>query len=143
MLGVILTGHGGFASGLYQAVCQVIGKQTHVVAIDFPEGMGTHELATKLNLAVTECEQGDGVVFLTDILGGSPFRCAALICMAQPNIEVITGTNMQLLIEMLLDRNQLTPAEFREQAIFCGQRGITSLWHENQKNQPCINPEGI
>lgn len=37
MLGVVITGHGGFASGLLQAVQQVIGPQEQCVAIDFPE----------------------------------------------------------------------------------------------------------
>ena len=51
MLGVVITGHGGFASGLLQAVQQVIGPQEQCVAIDFPEGMCTDSLQQALRKA--------------------------------------------------------------------------------------------
>lgn len=35
MLGIILTGHGGFASGMEKAMKQILGEQTQFIAIDF------------------------------------------------------------------------------------------------------------
>ena len=37
MLGIIICGHGGFASGMEQAMLQILGEQEAVVAIDFPD----------------------------------------------------------------------------------------------------------
>lgn len=135
MLGVILTGHGRFASGLHQAACQIVGEQPQFAAVDFPDGTGNDTLEKELRAAIEACDKGEGVIFLTDILGGSPFRYASLLSMEKENIEIITGTNMQMLVEMLMERDDLSPAELREMGLSCGLRGITSLWHESQKQR--------
>ena len=44
--------------------------------------------------------------------------------------EVIAGTNLQLLLEMVLDRDGLSGEAFRLQALECGHRGLTSLVDE-------------
>ncbi|WP_294615872.1 PTS galactosamine/N-acetylgalactosamine transporter subunit IIA [uncultured Gilliamella sp.] len=133
MLGIILTGHGSFATGLYEAAVQIIGRQPQFTAINFPDGMSSEELQQQLTKAVKECDKGDGVIFFTDILGGSPFRQAAILSYELNNIEVISGTNLPMLLEMLLERDQLDIQNFRLQAIDFAKSGITSLWHENQK----------
>lgn len=144
MLGVILTGHGRFASGLHQAACQIVGEQPQFAAVDFPDGVSSDTLETELRMAIEACDRGDGVVFMTDILGGSPFRYSSLLSMETSNIEVITGTNMQMLIEMLMERDDLSPAEFREMGLSSGIRGITSLWHESQKKRATeVEDDGI
>ncbi len=43
---------------------------------------------------------------------------------------MITGTNLQLLLEMVLEREGLTSEAFRQQALECGHRGLTSLVDE-------------
>lgn len=50
--------------------------------------------------------------------------------MQKPGCEVITGTNLQLLLEMVLEREGLSGEEFRVQALECGHRGLTSLVDE-------------
>lgn len=35
MLSIILTGHGGFASGMEKAMKQILGEQSQFIAIDF------------------------------------------------------------------------------------------------------------
>ncbi|MBE8595979.1 PTS galactosamine/N-acetylgalactosamine transporter subunit IIA [Xenorhabdus sp. BG5] len=135
MLGVVITGHGSFASGLLQAVEQVIGPQAQCIAVDFPEGMCTETLKKALAAACSQCDQGDGLVFLTDLLGGSPFRQSAQLALNHPAYQVITGTNMQMVAEMMLERDGMTALEFRDMALECGHRGLTSLWHEQQREK--------
>ena len=129
MLGIIICGHGGFASGMEQAMLQILGEQEAVVAIDFPESSTTALLQDQCETALTQVERGDGVVFLTDLLG-NPFRVASTLALRQPGREVVTGTNLQLLLEMVMERGELTPSQFREQALCCGHRGLTSLVDE-------------
>lgn len=130
MLGIILTGHGGFASGMAQAMKQILGEQPQFIAIDFPESSTTALLTTQLEQAVAELDNADGLVFLTDLLGGTPFRVASTLAMQKAGREVITGTNLQLLLEMALDRDGLDGEAFRVQALECGHRGLTSLVDE-------------
>ena len=127
MLGIILTGHGGFASGMEMAMKQILGEQSQFIAIDFPETSTTALLTAQLEQAVNALDAQDDIVFLTDLLGGTPFRVASTLAMQKTGREVITGTNLQLLLEMVLEREVLTIAAFRPQAMECGPRGLTSL----------------
>lgn len=134
MLSIIVTGHGGFASGLSLAITQIMGQQPQFVTIDFTDGMSSEELEQLLELAVAQNPSDKGVVFLTDILGGSPFRQAALLSMQLPNSEVICGTNMQMLIALLLERENLTIAQCSDVLIDAGREGITSFALQTQQN---------
>lgn len=135
MLGIILTGHGGFASGLERAMKQILGEQEQFIAIDFTESSTTARLTAQLQEAVETLGSGNGIVFLTDLLGGTPFRVASTLALSQPGMEVVTGTNLQLLLEMVLDRDGLTAVDFRQQALECGHRGLTSLADELQRDR--------
>ncbi|RQM73486.1 PTS sugar transporter subunit IIA [Aeromonas hydrophila] len=144
MLGIIICGHGGFASGMEQAMLQILGEQEAVIAIDFPESSTTALLQDQCETALTQVELGDGVVFLTDLLGGTPFRVASTLALRQPGREVVTGTNLQLLLEMVMERGELTPSQFREQALCCGHRGLTSLVDELARERAeTLTEEGI
>lgn len=130
MLGIILTGHGGFASGMEKAMKQILGEQSRFKAIDFSEESSTAQLTAQLEDAVSELGPQAEVVFLTDLLGGTPFRVASTLAMQQPGREVLTGTNLQLLLEMIMEREELSSEEFRIHALECGHRGLTSLFDE-------------
>ena len=109
MLSIILTGHGGFASGLEKAMKQILGEQEQFIAIDFPETSTTALLTSQLEQAIGSLDRGQDIVFLTDLLGGTPFRVASTMAMEKPGWEVITGTNLQLLLEMVMERDGLLP----------------------------------
>ncbi|EAO9320410.1 TPA: PTS galactosamine/N-acetylgalactosamine transporter subunit IIA [Salmonella enterica subsp. enterica serovar Horsham] len=130
MLGIILTGHGGFASGMEKAMKQILGEQSQFIAIDFPETSTTALLTSQLEQAIDKLGGAEEIVFLTDLLGGTPFRVASTLAMQKPGREVITGTNLQLLLEMVLEREELSSEAFRLQALECGHRGLTSLTDE-------------
>lgn len=80
MLAVILSGHGAFASGLAQAVHQVIGEQPQFRFIDFPEQMTTPQLDVAMRQAMDEIDTGMALCF-SPIYSGvhrfAPLRCLA------------------------------------------------------------------
>ncbi|MGF1728231.1 PTS galactosamine/N-acetylgalactosamine transporter subunit IIA [Photobacterium kasasachensis] len=135
MIGVIISGHGAFASGIGQAVNQIIGEQPQLVCIDFPSEMTTEQLEAAMRKAMDQVDSQEGVVFLTDLLGGTPFRTASLLSQEVEHIEVVTGTNLQMAAEMLLERDELGLVGFREQSLICGHRGITCLHDEMQRQR--------
>lgn len=89
MITVILSGHGGFATGLEKAIRQIIGEQQQFRAIDFPVEMTTEQLELAMKQAISDLDSGDGIVFLTDLLGGTPFRTASLLSQQRNDIEVL------------------------------------------------------
>ncbi|MFL4556679.1 PTS galactosamine/N-acetylgalactosamine transporter subunit IIA [Yersinia kristensenii] len=146
MVSIIITGHGHFASGLYNALEQIIGPQQQIIAIDFPVGMSTQQLDQALQQALDALPVEQGVVFFTDLLGGSPFRSAVQLSVQQPQFEVIAGTNMQMLAETVLDRDEIPTAnEFVQQALAAGSRGIVHfvLESDTPDNEGNEEPEGI
>lgn len=135
MLGIILTGHGGFASGLASAMKQILGEQPQFIAIDFPETSSTALLTEQMEEALSRLDAQAEVVFLTDLLGGTPFRVASTLAMQTAGREVIAGTNLQLLLEMVLERDNLSGEAFRQMALECGHRGLTSLVDELDRSR--------
>lgn len=130
MIAVILSGHGAFASGVAEAIRLIVGEQEQFRFVDFKEGMTTEQLEAQIRTDMLDIDSHDGIVFLTDLLGGSPFRVASLIAQERSDVEVIAGTNLQMAAEMLLERDELNLIEFRQQALLSGRRGMTSLFDE-------------
>ena len=144
MLGIILTGHGAFASGRETAMKQILGEQPQFVAIDFPEASTTALLTQQMEEALSRLDPLEDVVFLTDLLGGTPFRVASTLAMQKPGREVIAGTNLQLMLEMVLERDDLSSEAFRRMALECGHRGLTSLVDElDRRREAQTAEEGI
>lgn len=129
MISIIVTGHGQFASGLLSAVETVFGPQSQTLAVDFPSGISTSDLDARLQAALASLPASGGVVFLTDLLGGSPFKLASQIALSCPqDSDVIAGANLSMFAEIATDRDGiLTISDFIGRAEEAGRAGIVSL----------------
>ena len=78
----------------------IAGENDYVRYINFEEGMTPEQLAQKFNAAFDEFRTCDGVVVLSDLPGGSPFKTAVECKYARPDqkIEVISGTNLPMIV---------------------------------------------
>lgn len=126
MIGFILTGHGQFSNGLASAIEMVAGDQPAFKIVPF-EGSHAAEYGDELRAAITgmraEC---DGVLVFVDLLGGTPFNQTMMISQDVDNVEIVTGTNLPMLIELLLTRGSGSSlSDLAEQAVTVGQTGIT------------------
>ena len=126
MISFILTGHGAFAPGLYDSLQMIAGEQEHVAVVPFLESQPLAEYEQSLNESASRLlEESEGVVILTDLLGGTPFRTAMVASQALPNTAVITGTNLPLLIEGSLLRLQAQDAKvLAQQLVATGLEGL-------------------
>lgn len=132
MIGIIVAGHGNFASGITSTVNLIAGEQDDYIAVDFIEGMSGEVLVEKIDQAIKNLETNDILIF-TDILGGAPFRSASTLAQSAPhianaNIEVISGVNAQMLLEACLEREEYDDvASLADDIITSGREGISSL----------------
>ncbi|MFV0321418.1 MAG: PTS galactosamine/N-acetylgalactosamine transporter subunit IIA [Alphaproteobacteria bacterium] len=132
MIGIIVAGHGNFATGITSTVNLVAGEQDDYMAVDFIEGMSGEELVEKIDHAIKTLKTNDILIF-TDILGGAPFRSASTLAQSAPhitdaNIEVISGTNAQMILEACLEREEYDDvASLANDIIVSGREGISSL----------------
>ena len=85
MIGLVVTGHGHFADGIHTSAQMIAGENDYVRYINFEEGMTPEQLAEKFNAAFDEFKSCDGVVVLSDLPGGSPFKTAVSASMHAPS----------------------------------------------------------
>ena len=100
MTPIIVTGHGEFASALEKTMEYVIGPQENIYFVNFNNGMGNTELEEKLRKIVADTESEE-IIFLADIVGGTPFSTAVLISQDMPKSRVFGGCNMPMLFAAL------------------------------------------
>ncbi|MGO2509871.1 MAG: PTS galactosamine/N-acetylgalactosamine transporter subunit IIA [Vibrio hibernica] len=114
MIGIVVSGHIHFASGMESAVKAIAGEQEQMAFIDFIESMSTDELEIQLRQAMKAVDTGDGVLFLTDIPGGSPSNRASAILMDSDKVEQISGVNLPMIANAAFEREDVTVNELVE-----------------------------
>src|SRR5690606_35386097 len=85
-----------------------------------------------------------GAMIFTDLLGGTPFRTAMLLASRHENVEVLTGTNLPMLIEAGVLRAAESDVRARaRQAVEIGTSGIqhVQLPQEGPRREP--PPDGV
>lgn len=102
MKGIILIGHGNFASGLTSSLKLLAGEPNNFLYHDYIEGMSQENLKEEIIKSVKQLNKCNEIVLATDILGGTPFKVSALLSLNNTKIEVITGINLPLLLTLAL-----------------------------------------
>jgi len=104
MIGLIVTGHGHFATGLTSAVTLVTGIKDGIIACDFDDASAFNSIRTKLENAVEALKDYDAVVIFCDLFSGTPFNQALDMKVSTGNekINIVYGVNLPLLIEAAL-----------------------------------------
>lgn len=103
MIGLILIGHGNFASGMHSTLRLLNGECADLISIDFLEGTSFEDLCEQVNSEIERFSTNQ-VIILTDLPGGSPFKAAALATFQYPNVKALTGINFPILLELALSK---------------------------------------
>lgn len=126
MIGFILTGHGEFSCGIKSALDMVAGDQPAFQIVPF-EGSQAATYGDDLRAAITamraECEEG--VIVFVDLLGGTPFNQSMMIAGDVDKLEIVTGANLPMIIELLFARAGATDVSaLADQAVQVGRDAI-------------------
>ena len=105
MIGILVTGHGSFATGIVSALEVILGKQDNLVTVDFPDGDTKTELEKNMQEGFLKLNACEKIAVFCDLLSGSPFNTAIPYGIRNENIKVLFGTNLAMLIEFTLNRN--------------------------------------
>ncbi len=76
-----------------------MGRPDNYEIIDFPLGSNIVELEKKFDECLNK-HQGEKIVILCDLFGGSPFNVAMKKTMVNNDIEVYYGLNLGMLMEI-------------------------------------------
>ena len=123
MIGMVLVTHGRLAEEFISALEHVVGPQANVGAVCIgPDDDMEQRRAEILDLAV-QADEGDGVVLLTDMFGGTPSNLAISV-MNTTNVEIIAGVNLPMLIKLVSVRKSEPLAEAVVKAQESGRKYI-------------------
>ena len=109
MIGLVIVTHGRLAQEFLYAMEHVVGPQTAVIAVCIGPEDDMEQRRRDILKAVAEVDDGQGVILLTDMFGGTPSNLA-ISFMERSKIEVIAGINLPMLIKLasLRTRENLT-----------------------------------
>ena len=99
MIGIVLVTHGSLASEFRKALEHVVGTQSQLETIDFGADDDMERRREDIVKAVGNVDDGDGVIILTDMFGGTPSNLAISV-MEAGKTEVIAGVNLPMLIKL-------------------------------------------
>ena len=128
MIGMVLVTHGRLAEELRLAMEHVVGPQKHVAAVCIGPDDDTEKRRAEIRACVAEVRQGDGVVVLTDMIGGTPSNLAASM-RVEGDVEVVAGVNLPLLVKLARLRGAEPMGEAVAHAIMAGRKylGVASI----------------
>jgi mannose PTS system EIIA component len=99
MIGLVLVTHGRLAVEFIAALEHVVGPQQKVTAVCIGAEDDMEQRRRDILDSVAKVEEGDGVVLLTDMFGGTPSNLAISV-LDRANVEVIAGVNLPMLIKL-------------------------------------------
>ena len=99
MIGLVLVTHGRLAVEFITALEHVVGPQQGIEPICIGPDDDMEKRRGDIADAIERVNDGDGVIMLTDLFGGTPSNLAISL-MKSTDIEVIAGVNLPMLIRL-------------------------------------------
>lgn len=123
MIGTLVVSHGNVAESLVNVTMRIIGPCHHVshFCVGWEDDMETARAA--LGLRIQQIDQGQGVLLLTDMFGGTPTNIS--LTFHQPGkVEIITGVNLPMIMKAITLPKGMTIREAASQLKHQAQKAI-------------------
>jgi PTS system mannose-specific IIA component len=123
MVGILIVSHGRLAEALISSVQFLVGNLQKIRGVSiWPKDKGK-EVRDRIQKEIEEVDDGDGVVILTDVLGGTPTNLS-LSFLKEEKVEVVTGVNMPMLLTLSSYRKGRSLREIGKLVKKSGRRSI-------------------
>ncbi len=103
MIGIVVVAHFNLAREMVAATELIVGKQEQFQYVDIFPDEDVDKIKKKLTDALKSVDAGQGAVILTDMFGGTPSNIS-LSFLEAGKVEVVTGTNLPMLIKLVTYR---------------------------------------
>ncbi len=136
MIGIILVTHGQLADEFLSALEHIVGEQKNIGSICIQAEDDMEKRRAEIFEAVGNVNDGDGVILLTDMFGGTPSNLAISL-MSEESVEVIAGVNLPMLIQLVQSRQTQTLEDAVNEAAAAGRKYISvasKLLADRKKN---------
>jgi PTS system mannose-specific IIA component len=99
MIGIVVVTHGQLATELLNAAEAIVGDLPRFAAVSIGWHEDVSDAREEIAKAIAWVDQGDGVLVLADMFGGTASDLA-MSFLAGANVEVVTGVNLPMLIRL-------------------------------------------
>ena len=123
MVGVVVVTHGQLATELLNAAETIVGELPRFTAVSIGWHEDTDDARAEIAEAVARVQQGSGVLIVTDMFGGTPSNLA--MTFLGPDVEVITGVNLPMLIKLAGLKEQASPLDVAREM---REHGRNAIW---------------
>lgn len=123
MIGIVLVTHGNLAVEIIRVVEHVMGAQERLEPVCIHPQDDMDRARQQILRATEQVNQGDGVVIVTDMFGGTPSNLAISV-MNSPDIEVLAGVNLPMMIKLISVRSVCSLQDAVAQAQESGRKYI-------------------
>lgn len=124
MIGLVVVTHGLLAREFRAAVEHIVGPQERFETISIGPDDDVEKRRSEILDAIAQVNDGDGVVVLTDMFGGTPSNLAISIMESAP-VEVLAGVNLPMLVKLVSVREDMGLAEAVRAAGEAGRKYIS------------------
>ena len=118
--------HGNFCVSMKESTEMVLGLQKNLHSLPLDPGDDVRALQDRILSRVQEMDQGEGVIVLVDLFGGSPYNAVAS-CLKAAHMECIAGMNFPMLLGILENRETATLEELPDIGEQLGMAGIVNV----------------
>mgnify|MGYP001455812073 CR=1 FL=1 len=129
---LIVTGHGRYATAIKSTLEILAGRNDDIKYIDFTEEDTDITLKEKMKLEI-DVNKGYGILFVCDLLGGTPFKSAVELSISNENIEVVAGCNVGAILEISLQLDSMPVDELADFIVDTSNKS-TIRFRENALN---------
>ena len=124
---IILVSHGKLAKGRKDTVEMIAGQQENLEAYEaYENGTSDDSFINDLKNSLAS-SKNDDVIVVTDVLGGSVNNEATQLLKDHPNLTILTGMNLPLIITLVTTVNSGISDEKVSEAIDEGKKGVLSV----------------
>ncbi|WEV37412.1 PTS sugar transporter subunit IIA [Lactobacillus sp. ESL0677] len=135
MVEVLICTHGNSAQELLKSAEMICGEQKNCETVKFAMGESLDKLQAELDEKISLLD--DTVICLTDLKGGTPFNTLVRLTQKYPQMEIVTGVNIPMLLQLFINREQMAVSELVNSIVDAGKVGV----YRYQAAKPDTNDE--
>ncbi len=125
MVGLVVATHGNLGDEILKAVEMIIGPVRNACAVGVARDNSLEDIQVAIKQAIaTVGTEGDGVVIMTDMFGGTPAN-VGLTFLEPDKVEVLTGINLPMVLKFFNSQEGLGLDELAGILKTYGQQSIS------------------
>jgi len=124
MVGLVVITHCRIAEELLKAAELILGPIPACIPISISADEKLEKIAERVEQALARVEEGEGVLILTDLFGGTPSN-VSLSFLQEKKVEVVSGVNLPMLLKISISRQGKDLKEVVRVARDAGRKNIS------------------